>query len=363
LAKIRLEKVTKSYGKKTALKEVDFEVRDSELFCLMGSPGAGKTTILRVVAGLEPIDSGNVYIDDVLVKDQNPGERDVGLVFQSLALYPNRNVFENIAFPLRIHKVAKPEIESRVKEVAETLSITPLLQRQVPTLSGGERQRVAIGRALVRRPKVLLMDEPLSNLDALLRLNMRVELKKLQRELGQTIIFATPDQLEAMSIGDRTAVLKEGVVQQIGTSDELYGNPMMLSVAGYVGSPPMNFVNCSFLDRGASALLDAGEFQLDVTTFREKFSANLPDGGLVLGIRPEDIILRNEKTHDALAYADVILTEPLGNESIVHVQIGEQILKVVTPPESLIQAGERVWFAVPSKKVKVFSAKDGARIF
>jgi len=178
LAKIRLEKVGKSYGQKSVLKEVDFEVRDGELFCLMGSPGAGKTTILRIIAGLETVDSGNVYIDDDEVEGQGPSERDVGFIFQSLALYPNRNVFENIAFPLRIRRVPQAEIEGRVKEVAEVLAISPLLQRQIRTLSGGERQRVAIGRALVRHPKVLLMDEPLSNLDALLRLNMRIELKK-----------------------------------------------------------------------------------------------------------------------------------------------------------------------------------------
>ena len=363
MAKIRLEKVSKSYGEKSVLKEVDFEVGNAELFCLMGSPGAGKTTILRIIAGLESADSGNVYIDDVEVKNQGPSERDVGFIFQSLALYPNRNVFENIAFPLRIRRVPEPEIEGSVNEVAETLAISPLLEREIRTLSGGERQRVAIGRALVRRPKVMLMDEPLSNLDALLRLNMRVELKKLQRELSQTIIFATPDQLEAMTIGDRTAVLNRGVVEQIGTSDELYSEPKGLYVAGYVGAPPMNFMPCGLVKKGAAVLLDAGEFQLDASMFRGKIPDAMPGEGLVLGIRPEDIKFSTEKASDALAAAEVILTEPLGNEVIVHMQIGSQGLRAVVPPDSTIQVGERVWFAVPPGRLKLFNGKDGVRIF
>lgn len=363
MAKIRLEKVSKSYGQKSVLKEIDFQVGDGELFCLMGSPGAGKTTVLRVIAGLENIDSGNVYIDDVEVGNQGPSERDIGFIFQSLALYPNRNVFENMAFPLRVRRLPKPEIEGRVKEVAETLSISQLLQREIRTLSGGERQRVAIGRALVRRPKVLLMDEPLSNLDALLRLNMRVELKKLQRELGQTIIFATPDQLEAMTIGDRTAVLNQGVIEQIGTSDELYSEPRVMYVAGYVGAPPMNFVSCDLIKKGGTVFLDAGEFQLDASTFREKIPEGAAGEGLVLGIRPEDIKFSSDKLSGALAAAEVILTEPLGNEVIVHMQVGSRGLKAVVPPDLTVQVGEKVWFAVPSGRLRLFNAKDGARIF
>src|SRR6266571_2807657 len=242
MASLRLENVTKRFGPVTALDDVSLEIEDGEFFAVLGPPGAGKTTLLRTIVGLEKPEAGDVYADGERITDVYPGDRDIAIMFQNLALYPDKTVFGNLAFPLRQKKVPKDEIRRRVSRTAEILHIEHLLNRKPGKLSGGERQRVALGRALVRDPRAFLFDEPLSALDALLRLEMRAELKHLQRDLGRTLVYVTHDQVEAMSMPDRVAVLREGVVQQVDTPEAVYHRPANRFVATVIGSPPMNFV-------------------------------------------------------------------------------------------------------------------------
>jgi ABC-type sugar transport system ATPase subunit len=243
MADLRLENVTKRFGSVTALDRVTLEIEDGEFFAVLGHPGAGKTTMLRTIVGLETPDEGDVYAAGERITDVYPGDRDIAIMFQNLALYPDKSVYNNLAFPLKQAKVPKQQIAQRVAEVARVLRIEPLLQRKPAKLSGGERQRVALGRAMVRDPRALLLDEPLSALDALLRLEMRAELKRLQRELGRTVVYVTHDQVEAMSMADRIAVLREGVLQQVDQPENIYHRPANRFVATVVGSPPMNFLH------------------------------------------------------------------------------------------------------------------------
>ena len=242
MASVRLEGVTTCYGSKVALNEVSLDVTDGEFMAVLGPPGAGKTTLLRTIVGLEKPTAGDVFIDDERVNDVWPGDRDISIVFQNLALYPDKTVHDNLAFPLKQRKVPKAEREERIRRTAELLRIEPLLKRKPGKLSGGERQRVALGRAMVRDPRVYLFDEPLSALDALLRLEMRSELKHMQRDLGRTLVYVTHDQVEAMSMPDRVAVLREGVIQQVAAPEDIYNRPANRFVATVVGSPPMNFI-------------------------------------------------------------------------------------------------------------------------
>ena len=242
MARIRLEGVTKRFGEVVALNDLSLDIADGEFFTVLGPPGAGKTTLLRTIVGLERPDEGDVYVDDEAITDVYPGDRNIAMVFQNLALYPDKKVYDNLAFPLKQAKMPKDEIRRRVEQAAAVLHIERLLDRKPGKLSGGERQRVALGRALVRDPRVFLLDEPLSALDALLRLEMRAELKHLQRDLGRTLVYVTHDQVEAMSMSDRIAVLREGVVQQVDTPENIYHSPANRFVATVVGSPPMNFI-------------------------------------------------------------------------------------------------------------------------
>ena len=242
MANIVLDKVTKRFGRVTAVNELSLDIRDGEFFCVLGPPGAGKTTTLRLIVGLEKPDEGNIIIDGELANEIHPGQRDIAMMFQNLALYPDKTVFDNIAYPLRERKLPKAEIQTRVTAVAKSLYIDHLLQRKPAKLSGGERQRVALGRAMVRQPRATLMDEPLANLDALLRLEMRVELKHRQKEEGSTLVYVTHDQVEAMSMADRIAVLNRGRLQQCDIPDAIYSLPANRFVATVIGSPPTNFI-------------------------------------------------------------------------------------------------------------------------
>lgn len=357
MAKVRLENISKKFGKRQALQEINFEVGDKELFCIMGYPGAGKTTTLRIIAGLVQPDTGNVYVDDKKITTTYAGDRNIAMIFQNLALYPTRTVLENIAFPLHILKLAEDEVRKRVTEVAKTLQIDHLLTRTLATLSGGERQRVAIGRALVRRPSVFLMDEPLTNLDALLRLNMRVELKRLQREIGQTIIYATPDQLEAMTIADRVLVLRDGGIQQLGQPDEVYLKPSNRYVASLFGSPSMNFLPCSLIAGNAQTHLDCGAFKLDVSRYKEILTAAAGTSGFVLGVRPEATTVEPKQSPSSTGRFRVSLVEPIGNELILHLDGDGVTIKALTSASSHFKPSDEAWLTIDTDRIHVFDSK------
>jgi multiple sugar transport system ATP-binding protein len=331
---LTLENVTKRYGSGSgddaaAVDDVGFEVTDGELLVLVGPSGCGKSTLLKLIAGLDDVTAGEIRIDGQRVNELGPRERDIAMVFQSYALYPHLTVRKNIAYPLRVARVERSEVDRRVAETAELLQLTDLLDRRPAELSGGQRQRVAMGRAIVRRPRVFLMDEPLSNLDARLRVQMRAEIANLQRELGITTVYVTHDQVEAMTMGSRVAVLSEGRLQQLATPRQLYDHPVNRFVAGFIGSPPMNLVEATVVatDDAAGVGLDVDGQRLVVAS--EAAPDDLSPGGeIVLGLRPEDLTVlpdsqgRPSPPSQALS-ATVLLVEELGAEELVHLQLGE----------------------------------------
>jgi len=356
MADVRVESLTKRFGKVVAVDHVSFEVKDGEFVCLLGPSGCGKTTTLRCIAGLETHDEGNIYIGGVLVNDLPPKERDVAMVFQSYALYPNKTVYENLAFPLKARNVPESEINRRVREVAEILHITSLLDRFPSQLSGGERQRVAMGRAIIRKPKVYLLDEPLTNLDAKLRVHMRAELRRMQEKLGTTTIYATPDELEARIIADRIAVMDRGKILQYDRPDVLYDHPKNLFVAGFIGTPSMNFMDCTFVEMGGKAFLDVGEFLYDVSEFRELIKEQSTSSELILGIRPEHISISKEKNKEDDIQAEVYVIEPVGSRIIVNLAIGQYLLKANVRRLG-IEVGEKVWITFDKNHLHVIDKK------
>ncbi len=327
MAGVTYEHVTKHFGDVVAVDDLDMEVADKEFLVLLGPSGCGKTTALRLLAGLEEITQGNIYIEGQLVNDVPPKDRDIAMVFQSYALYPHMSVYDNMAFGLKLRKTPKDEIERRVKEAANILKIGELLNRKPKQLSGGQRQRVAVGRAIVREPKVFLMDEPLSNLDAKLRVSARAEISKLHQRLETTFIYVTHDQVEAMTMGTRVVVLKDGLLQQMDTPQNLYSYPSNLFVAGFIGSPAMNFFDATLVGENGDLYVDGGIFRLKVP--EGKLPALLPYKGkkVTFGIRPDDL-------HDpqftppnitpGKIKAQVDVTELMGNEVFVHFLIGEK---------------------------------------
>ncbi len=314
MASIELKQIVKEFDKGAPIiKNLDLTINDGEFLVIVGPSGCGKSTTLRLIAGLEEVTRGEVYIDNRLVNNILPKDRDIAMVFQNYALYPHMTVYENMAFGLKLRKYPKSEIRQRVKEAADILELGDLLNRKPKQLSGGQRQRVALGRAIVRKPKVFLFDEPLSNLDAKLRVQMRTEIKKLHHHLKTTMVYVTHDQVEALTMGDRIVVMKDGVIHQIGSPSEIYQNPQDLFVAGFIGSPAMNFI---------PGVLHRGVFQSNTNNIKlilEKSPYKEMDNvAVVLGIRPEDVHLNNQDAH----YQEVRLTlevvEPLGNESILY---------------------------------------------
>ncbi|HZR93169.1 MAG TPA: ABC transporter ATP-binding protein [Gaiellaceae bacterium] len=352
MASIRLERVTKRFGAVTALDDVSVEIHDGEFFAVLGPPGAGKTTLLRTIVGLETPDAGDVYLGGERITDVFPGDRNIAIMFQNLALYPDKTVFGNLAFPLRQAKAPKAEIRRRVEETARTLHIEPLLGRKPAKLSGGERQRVALGRALVREPRALLLDEPLSALDALLRLEMRAELKRLQRDLGRTLVYVTHDQVEAMSMPDRVAVLREGVVQQVDTPEAVYHRPANRFVATVIGSPPMNFLPATV--EASNGRLRARHASFAVEAAAGAAPARpLADGApCFVGVRPEDVRIA-ETGIPATVYA----TEPLGGETVVDLALGERVIKALAPPTLSLRPDAAVRIELDPARVHLF---DGA---
>jgi ABC-type sugar transport system ATPase subunit len=347
MARIQVKTLTKTFKKVKALDAVDLEIRDGEFFCILGPPGAGKTTLLRSIVGLERPDSGEITLDGKIINNLHPSKRDIAMMFQNLALYPDKTVFDNIAFPLRQQKVPEREIKSRVEAVAKQLRIDWLLEKIPSKLSGGERQRVAIGRAIIRQPRAYLMDEPLSNLDALLRLEMRVSLKELQTTLRETFVYVTHDQVEALSMGDRIAVLKKGRVQQVADPETVYRFPVNMFVATIVGNPPMNFISCAVDAHDGRVTLRHPVFSLSgggtgyAETLVKAFESAPAQPSICLGVRPEDITFEREGAEHTIP-AEIFVIEPLGNEKVIDVKVGENIIKVMADPDFPGLPGEKV---------------------
>jgi multiple sugar transport system ATP-binding protein len=360
MASLRLDNVTKRFGNVTALKDVSLEIADGEFFAVLGPPGAGKTTLLRTIVGLERPETGDVYADDERITDVYPGDRDIAIMFQNLALYPDKTVFGNLAFPLKQQKLPKDQIKERVQKTAATLHIDHLLKRKPGKLSGGERQRVALGRALVRDPRAFLFDEPLSALDALLRLEMRAELKHLQRDLGRTLVYVTHDQVEAMSMPDRVAILREGVVQQVDTPEAVYHRPANRFVATVVGSPPMNFIPCTAGARNGSLQLRHPLFEVELRTRGLALGETLAEGAeCLLGVRPEDV--RVHAPGDDAFGATVYTSEPLGGETVVDLQLGHTLVKALAPPSVAVVKDARIKVALDPARLHVFT-NDGETV-
>lgn len=326
MAGVRLENITKIFDKNVvAAQNVNIEIEDKEFMVLVGPSGCGKSTTLRMIAGLEEITEGNIYIGDRLVNDIPPKDRDIAMVFQNYALYPHMTVYQNMAFGLKLRKFPKKEIEQRVHEAAEILEIRELLNRKPKALSGGQRQRVAVGRAIVRKPKVFLFDEPLSNLDAKLRVQMRTEISKLHNRLETTMIYVTHDQMEAMTMGDRIVVMKDGFVQQVDTPLNLYHHPINKFVAGFIGSPAMNFMKGT-IQNGRHLVFDEGKITLQISqNFNERLSKYI-NKQIIFGIRPEDIYEANfapKNKNNSKINCLLEVVEPMGNEIFLYFNTGK----------------------------------------
>jgi len=360
MAKVVYEHVTKRFGDVVAVNDLSLNIEDREFLVLLGPSGCGKTTTLRLLAGLEELTAGNIYIGDRLVNDVPPKDRDIAMVFQSYALYPHMSVYDNMAFGLKLRKVPKAEINRRVHEAARSLGIEDLLDRKPKQLSGGQRQRVALGRAIVREPKVFLMDEPLSNLDAKLRVQQRAELAKLWQRLATTWIYVTHDQVEAMTMGTRIALLRDGILQQLDTPQNLYDHPVNLFVAGFIGAPTMNFFDITLVEEDSTLYADGGTFKVEIP--EDKRQALLPYKGqeVIMGIRPENI-------HDprfvppgitgAKIKSKVDVTELMGNEIFVYLTTGNHSFIARVDPRSDLQAGDEVDIVVNMDRMKVFDRR------
>jgi multiple sugar transport system ATP-binding protein len=359
LARVSIKDLTKRFRDVVAVNKLSLEVKDKEFVVVLGPSGCGKTTVLRCIAGLETPDEGEIYIGDRLVNDLDPKERDIAMVFQSYALYPHMTVFDNLAFPLENAKVSKDETKKRVQEVSELLKIQKLLDRKPKQLSGGQRQRVALGRAMVREPHVFLMDEPLSNLDAKLRVYMRAELKKLQKDVGITTIYVTHDQVEAMTMGDKVAILDEGVLQQFGLSHEIYFHPSNVFVAGFIGTPPTNFFDCNSMG-GIPYTLDTGEFRYPLPEHLAEAAKKCTSDVCILGVRPQDVLVsKNAKEKKRLVKARLEVVEPLGDKEILNLKVGEYLVKALVSPDFKAEIGDELWIDFPADKIYIFDKKTG----
>jgi ABC-type sugar transport system ATPase subunit len=360
MASIKLEQLTKRFGKVVAVNNLNLEVKDGEFIALLGPSGCGKTTTLLMIAGIYRPTQGKIYFDDVLVNDVAPKDRYVGLVFQSYALYPHMKVYDNIAFPLKLAKVPRKEIDRKVYEVAKLTKIEELLDRMPGQLSGGQQQRVALCRALVKEPEILLLDEPLSNLDARLRIETRAEIKRLQRELGITTILVTHDQVEALTMSERVAVMHAGVLQQYGPPDELYDRPRNLFVASFIGDPPMNLIPVELERTDGRLRLVADSFVLPLAEEWENMLGQIPEASFTLGVRPEDVRISTEEKANALL-GEVFLTEPLGGGTLVHFMFGEISFRVLASREIKMDVGDKFWLVPDQSKLHIFT-KDGLSV-
>jgi multiple sugar transport system ATP-binding protein len=364
MARVLLTALNKKYDEKThAVKDVNLEIRDREFVVLVGPSGCGKTTTLRMVAGLEEITSGEIRIDERVVNDLPPMDRDIAMVFQNYALYPHMSVYDNMAFGLKMRKFGKSEIESRVRQAADILGIHELLARRPRQLSGGQRQRVALGRAIVRHPRVFLFDEPLSNLDAKLRVQMRVELKRLHERLNTTAIYVTHDQVEAMTLGDRVVVMKDGVVQQVGEPMQLYASPANRFVASFIGSPAMNFIAVNLVQAYGGLWAEAPGFRVKIPPTRQESLGRHAGGRVMLGVRPEALRVANGSDGPDYAIESTVeVVEPLGPEILLDVRAGEHPIVARLDPGTRVKVHEIVRLALDPERLHFFDFESEAAI-
>jgi multiple sugar transport system ATP-binding protein len=361
VANVQLKQIIKRFGDVEVIHGIDLDIKSGEFVVFVGPSGCGKSTLLRMIAGLETTTSGDIMIGDVRVNDAPPRSRDIAMVFQDYALYPHKSVYENMAFGLRLRKTAEDEIKRRVGDAAAILRIEHLLERKPRQLSGGQRQRVAMGRAIVRDPKAFLFDEPLSNLDAQLRNEMRTEIKKLHARLGKTIIYVTHDQVEAMTLADRIAVLSGGKVIQYAAPDEIYNRPAAKFVAGFTGSPAMNFATATVSADGASA--QVGDATIALPENLRSANAAFRGKTVDLGIRPEDISVDRTTTSAGTSVsATVVVTEPLGAETLVTLRIGGTEFVARARPDVSLRSGDSVQAQLASDKLHLFDASSGTSI-
>jgi multiple sugar transport system ATP-binding protein len=358
MAQVLLKDLNKKYDDVHAVKDVNLHIRDKEFMVLVGPSGCGKSTTLRMVAGLEEITGGEIVIGERVVNDLPPKDRDIAMVFQNYALYPHMTVYDNMAFGLKMRKFPKAEIQKRVQDAAEILGIQELLKRKPRQLSGGQRQRVAVGRAIVRHPQVFLFDEPLSNLDAKLRVQMRVELKRLHDRLETTAIYVTHDQVEAMTLGDRVVVMKDGWIQQVGEPMELYGKPANRFVAGFIGSPAMNFADVTINETGSTLVAEATGFRIHVPAHQHASLKAYKGQRVTLGIRPEDLHVAggaDSPNHTIDTVVDVV--EPLGSEILLDVKSGTTTLVARVEPTVRAKIHEPVRLAMNPERLHFFDPK------
>lgn len=356
MAKVELKNVCKSYEKKVEIvKNISLEIKDKEFIVLVGPSGCGKSTILRMIAGLEEITSGEIFIGDRVVNNVHPKDRDIAMVFQNYALYPHMDVYDNMAFGLKMRKFKKDEIDKRVKEAAGILDLSDYLQRKPRQLSGGQRQRVALGRAIVRNPQVFLMDEPLSNLDAKLRVQMRFEIKKLHDTLKTTFVYVTHDQVEAMTMGDRIVVLNGGIIQQADTPEHIYSWPENMFVAGFIGSPAMNFIETNILPDKTIKLGNHTIYPDDNLNAVIK-NNNLADKNVVVGIRPEHFSAGGNGIK-----AVPELVEMLGSEKLVHFMLEEKKVVAKLSSDNEVEVGKEIFLSPDVSRILVFDKETGKR--
>jgi multiple sugar transport system ATP-binding protein len=366
MAQVLLRNVVKKIGESVIVNNISLDIPDRDFCVMVGPSGCGKSTTLRMIAGLEEITSGEIWIGDRLVNHIPPQARDIAMVFQSYALYPHMTAYDNMAFGLKLRKFSKKDIDSRVREAAEILNLTPLLARRPKDLSGGQRQRVAVGRAIVRKPKVFLFDEPLSNLDAKLRVQMRTELSKLHDRLQTTMIYVTHDQVEAMTMGDRIAVMKDGVIQQVNEPLHIYNQPTNKFVAGFMGSPPMNFMDVSVVRKSGHVWLDEGKFQLRLLPAMEEILKRYVGKSVILGVRPEDVYDRvyagNITSDGHTATSTVEVVEPMGSEVLLYLNTGKNTLVARVEPQSEARVNQEIELVFNMEKIHLFDKDSLDRI-
>ena len=362
MAGVTLEHVAKRFGNVSVIEDLNLDVHDQEFMVLVGPSGCGKSTALRMIAGLEEASDGKIRIGERVVNDLAPKSRDIAMVFQNYALYPHMTIRENLEFGLRVRKTPPAEIERLVQETAQILEISNLLDRKPKQLSGGQRQRVALGRAIVRKPAVFLFDEPLSNLDAKLRVSMRAEIKKLQQRLKTTTVYVTHDQTEAMTMGQRIAVMKDGKIQQVGTPLEIYGRPENFFVANFIGTPPMNFLPATLAD-GGKTLAGKG-FSLPVPESLRPLTAGKDGRKIIVGIRPENILDPSEPARGETARLSgkVEVVEPLGDHVIIHVRVGDDVLVYQVEPHAMPEMGDNADLVLELDKLHLFDAATEQRL-